>query len=283
MEWSDLRIFLEIARTRTLAEAARRLGQSQPTMGRRLNALEKSVGQCLFQRTSKGFLLTEEGRSVFNRAQRIEEEAFSLERELAGRKQELEGLIRISSIDWFAVFVLAPVFSKFLKMYPKVSIELIAETRMVSLTRGESDLGFRNLPFADLDVIQKKVYLTKYHLYGLKRLSTLKAQGGGASLISMDAEYEHYPDVAWTKKHLSNAAIVFRSNSREIQARACKEGLGYAVLPEAVGDSIPSIKRISMKEDPPSRDVWIGYHRDLARQARLRTLIDFVSEMLGAR
>ena len=57
MEWSDLRIFLAIAREGTLGAAARRIGQTQPTMGRRLRALEEAVGHTLFQRTSDGFEL----------------------------------------------------------------------------------------------------------------------------------------------------------------------------------------------------------------------------------
>ena len=57
MEWSDLRIFLAIARAGTLGAAARGIGQSQPTMGRRLRALETAVGHTLFQRTGDGFVL----------------------------------------------------------------------------------------------------------------------------------------------------------------------------------------------------------------------------------
>ena len=276
MEWSDLKIFFAIARTGTLGEAARRLGQTQPTMGRRLNVLEKSIGQLLFQRTSKGFLLTDEGQSVFARAVRIEEETIALERELAGRKLELDGLIRISTMDWFGAYVLTPIFAKFLKLHPKVSIELVADSRMVSLSRREADLGFRNLEFNEPDVVQKKISQSRLHLYGSKRLPALRPNGEGASLISMNTEFDFYSDVAWTKKHLAKATITYRSNSREIQARACKEGVGYAVLPEEIGDSIASIKRIPMKENPPSRDVWLGYHRDLGRQARLRALIDFL-------
>ena len=60
MEWSDLRVFLAIARAGTLGAAARKLRLSQPTMGRRLRALEASVGHTLFQRTAEGFVLTDE-------------------------------------------------------------------------------------------------------------------------------------------------------------------------------------------------------------------------------
>ena len=45
MEWSDLRIFLAIAREGTLGAAARKLGQSQPTMGRRLRALSDPLAR----------------------------------------------------------------------------------------------------------------------------------------------------------------------------------------------------------------------------------------------
>ncbi len=64
MDWSDVRIFLAVARSGSLSGAAQRLGMSQPTMGRRLRALEDSTGQRLFQRGREGFQLTDEGASV---------------------------------------------------------------------------------------------------------------------------------------------------------------------------------------------------------------------------
>lgn len=101
MEWSDLRVFLAIARAGTLGAAARALGQTQPIMGRRLRALEQAVGQALFQRTSDGFVLTAEGAAVLAHAERVEEEAIAFERRLAGRGETLEGMLRISASDWF--------------------------------------------------------------------------------------------------------------------------------------------------------------------------------------
>ncbi|MGT2489928.1 LysR family transcriptional regulator [Cupriavidus basilensis] len=72
MDWSDIKVFLAIARAGTLGGAARMTGQTQPTMGRRLKALEEAVGHALFQRTSEGFVLTDEGAGVFAHAERIE-------------------------------------------------------------------------------------------------------------------------------------------------------------------------------------------------------------------
>ena len=88
MEWSDLRVFLAVAREGTLGGAARKLGQSQPTMGRRLRALEQSVGQTLFQRTEAGFVLTDEGTAVLSHAERIEEEVLAFQRQLSGQDRK---------------------------------------------------------------------------------------------------------------------------------------------------------------------------------------------------
>ncbi|SFO48864.1 LysR family transcriptional regulator [Sphingomonas sp. OK281] len=97
MEWGDLRVFLAVARERSLGGAGRRLGQSQPTMGRRLRALEEAVGQTLFQRTKDGFVLTDEGARVLVHAERMEDEAQALQRELTGNDSVLEGMLRVTA------------------------------------------------------------------------------------------------------------------------------------------------------------------------------------------
>ena len=55
---------LSVARNGTLGAAARSLGLSHPTMGRRLQAMEQSTGQVLFQRTTEGFVLTEQATAI---------------------------------------------------------------------------------------------------------------------------------------------------------------------------------------------------------------------------
>src|SRR5882762_1917015 len=147
MEWSDLRIFLAIAREGTLGAAARKLGLSQPTMGRRLRALERSIGQTLFQRTGDGFVLTDEGSTVLSHAERIEEEALAFERQLGGQDRQLDGMLRISSSDWFGAHLLTPVLAEFARLQPRVVVELLTDARLYSLPRREADLVFRITPF----------------------------------------------------------------------------------------------------------------------------------------
>ena len=70
-------------------------------MGRRLRALEAATGHTLFQRTANGFVLTEAGQGVMRTAEHMEDEAQAFERRLVGGDQQLEGMLRLSSSDWF--------------------------------------------------------------------------------------------------------------------------------------------------------------------------------------
>jgi DNA-binding transcriptional LysR family regulator len=275
LEWSDVRIFLAIARSGTLGAAARMIGQTQPTMGRRLRALEGSLGHVLFQRTRDGFVLTDEGAAVLSYAERMEEEALSFTRALAGQDAKLTGVLRVSSSDWFGVHVLTPIFARFLAKHPEVSIELVTDARRYNLARREADLVFRITPFDEPDVIQRKLMHIDYALYGRADLTSPKAgDGKGQTLISMDSAFDQLPDVLWVKRMLPNAKIVFGSNNRDAQAQMCAQGTGYAVLPCPLGDGDARLARFDVGEAPPGRDVWLGYHRDLKRVARLRALLD---------
>ena len=282
MEWSDLRVFLAIAREGTLGAAARKLGQTQPTMGRRLQALEQAVGHTLFQRTKAGFVLTDEGTAVLGHAERMEEEALAFQRQLAGQEKHLDGMLRITSSDWFAEYLLTPVLADFSKQYPRVVVELLTDSRFLSLSRREADLAFRIRPFDEPDVVSRKLLHMPYGVYAAADHAVPRAgDGTGTGLVMMDTAFGGMPDVAWLQRMLPNAQVVFRSNARAVQAQMCARGAGIAVLPRPLGDAIDGLRRLDLGETPPTRETWIGYHRDMRRLARLRALLDLVVARLA--
>jgi DNA-binding transcriptional LysR family regulator len=283
MEWGDLRVFLAVAREGTLGAAARKLGQSQPTMGRRLRELEEALGQTLFQRSNDGFVLTDEGSTVLAHAERIEEEVTALGRELAGQDQKLDGLLRVSSSDWFGAYLLAPVLSDFAKLQPRVVVELLTDARLYSLTRREADIVFRIRPFDEAEVVSRRLMHVAYGVYASSDsdFAPTPGDGAGTPLITMDTAFGGMPDAVWLKEMLPNAHMVSRSNNRDVQARMCAQGVGIAVLPRPLGDSLAGLRLIDLGEPPPGRDTYVGYHRDLKRLARLRALLDLVIERLA--
>lgn len=281
MEWSDLRIFLAVARAGTLGAAARAIGQSQPTMGRRLRALEAALGHVLLLRTSKGFLLTDEGRAALAYAERIEEAAVGLERRVAGEEHQLAGMVRISSSDWFGATVLAPVLAELGRQHPGIVVELLTDARPYSLSRREADLAFRIVPFREPDVVGRRLVTIPYAVYASRRAPRGARDPRRTRLVTMNAAFADMPDATWLRRVLPGAAIAFQSNSRDVQARLCAQGAGLAVLPRPLGDAMPALVEVDLGEPPPSRDTYVGYHRDLRRVMRLRATLDLVIERLG--
>ncbi len=282
MEWSDVRIFLAIARAGTLGAAARTLKVTQPTVGRRLRALETAIGHTLFQRTRGGLVPTDEGEAMRTHAERMEQEALAIDRRIAGQARQLEGALRLTSPDWFAVHVLPSVLAEFSRQHPRVTIELNTEARFLDLSRREADLAFRIRPFEERDVVSRKLLHMPYDAYqrqGKPRLED--GDGSHCALIGLDAAFAGLPDDSWLQSRLPKARMMFRCNNRDVQARLCAQGLGIAVLPRPLGDAIPELERLDLGERPPGRHTWIGYHRDLRRQARLRAFLDLVVARLG--
>jgi DNA-binding transcriptional LysR family regulator len=282
MDWNDVEIFLAIARNGTLGAAARKLGLTQPTLGRRLKVLEQSLGHTLFQRTTDGFVPTDEGNAALAHAERMEEEALGLQRALSGRETQLSGTLRLSSSDWFGAHMLTPVIAAFAADNPHVTIELITDARLVNLARREADLAFRITPFREIDVISRKLRRMDYGAYirkGAKRPTA--GDGAGFRLLTMDENFGLPLDVAWLRRTFPKAEIATRSNNRDVQAQLCAQGAGVAVLPKPLAKAYPELQELRLPEPPPGRDIHVGYHRDLRRLTRLRKLLDLVIERLG--
>lgn len=279
MEWSDVRIFLAVARSGTLGGAARALHLSHPTIGRRLRALELATGQTLFQRTADGLILTEEGNGIVALAEQMEEGALAMERRLAGQEQNLHGCLRISSADWFGAYVLPPIIAEFTSTYPRVDVEILTGTRLFSLAQREADIAFRIVPFDTSDVVQRRLARLHYGVYiAADAPEPAYRDGTGFRLITHDTSTGQFPDIAWLRESFPNARPAMRSNNRNVQARMCSQGVGIAVLPQVVGSQMPGLRRLNLPTEPPTRDIWMGYHRDLKRLQRLRAFIAMVNK-----
>lgn len=282
MEWSDVRIFLAVARTGSFGGAARALGVSHPTVGRRIAVLTGDTGRPIFRRTPTGLVLTDAGDSILAMAEAMESAAFAVERRLTGASDTLEGILRISAADWFASHVLAPVLAELVRLHPGITPEVIAGYRLLDLSRRDADVAFRIVPFAEPDIVQRRLMTMRYGLYASHDVAlSVMNETASVGLIVMDTAQSYYPDVAWLRDKFPGARRAFTSTSRSVQARMCALGVGIAVLPRALGDAVPGLQLIDPEDAPPSRDIWVGYHGDLRQMDRLRVMLDIADALLA--
>ncbi|MFJ3464283.1 LysR family transcriptional regulator [Achromobacter spanius] len=281
MEWNDVRIFLAVARSGSFGEAARTLNVSHPTVGRRIKVLEDEAKQALFRRTKDGLVLTDAGDTVRALAESMEDSALSMERRLTGNDQRLEGILRISSADWFAGYVLAPVLVELTSRHPAVVPEVIASYRLLDLSRREADVAFRIVPFSEPDIVQRRLMRMSYGVYAAPATAqALQDDPASVGVILMNTAQSHFPDVAWVLERFPRCRRAFTSTNRSVQAQMCLKGVGIAVLPRPLGDAVSGLQRLDTPDQPPTRDIWVGYHQDLRHMDRLRAMLDIADMML---
>ena len=93
-EWTDLRFFLELARSGTLSGASRRLEVEHTTVSRRIDRLEQQLGATLFDRSREGYELTEMGHAVLPHAEAMESAVLAAQGQLSGTEVAIRGVVR---------------------------------------------------------------------------------------------------------------------------------------------------------------------------------------------
>ena len=80
MDWDEIKYFLAVAQSGNLSAAARRLGVSQPTVGRKIRQLESKLDARLFERVNHDHVLTASGESILGLAESMEQDIVLIER-----------------------------------------------------------------------------------------------------------------------------------------------------------------------------------------------------------
>ena len=289
MDWDDLKFVLAITRHGSLNAAAKALDTTQPTVSRRLDALERRLGAKLFERAVGGLSPTALCTGLLESLNQMEEGAQAVERRLAARETGLQGRITLTSLAWFGDDVLAPLLARFGARHPLVTLELINDPRRFNLARGEADIALRIGTFDQENLVERTVAEVSYGLYAsvgyLDRHGRPDFAQGCAghlvtSLVDSPVEVVH---IEWQKAIAPRAHVVIRTNDIQSHLATAEAGEAMAVLPRVLGDRRSGLLRLEPPLPEPSQPVKLGVHADMRRSARVRALIDFLAVELKAR
>jgi len=118
-----MRTFVRIVEAGSLSAVASQLGATQPTVSRRLQALERSLGLRLLQRSTHAMKLTEDGQRCYARAKEMLASWDVFEAELRGAGDEPEGLLRVVAPHAFGQALLIAPLTDFLRRHPRVTAD----------------------------------------------------------------------------------------------------------------------------------------------------------------
>ena len=157
MELADLRAFVQIAEHASISEAARVLKQPKSSVSRGLARLEESVGAALVDRSSQHLRLTDAGVLLRSRAMRLLDEADDVLAALDGLAERPRGRLRINAPYTFAVGLIGPMLSGFVRTYPDIQVVLDIDNKLVNLHAVDHDLAVRVGSLADSDLVAQKL------------------------------------------------------------------------------------------------------------------------------
>lgn len=289
LDWNDLRHFLAVHRAGNLSRAAGELGLNATTVSRRLSALEEALGTRLFDRTPDGYLLTSAGRDLLPRAERMEQEALALEREVVGADGEARGVVRVTATEMLATRFIAPHIAGFTARHPDIVLDLHCTNEVVSLARREADIALRLAKPREDNVVTRQLSEVPLALYA--SAAYLEQCGTPAEpehnldghQVLLFANTRHFRDENdWLALRADGARVVLRSDSVSSIYAAVTRGLGIALLPRIVADHDPRLTRIATRTSSKPRTIWMTVHRDMRSTARVRVVMDFLAKVLRA-
>jgi len=283
-DWNDLRYFLAVCRAGTLVGAGRSLQVKHSTVGRRIEALEAALGVSLFTRSPEGFVLTDAGNEIMPLAEEAERAIAAIERRVAGGDKRISGVVRVTTSETFSGFLMRRL-PELLAQYPALEVEVLSGNRPLDLMRREADLAIRFLETSQADLICKRLCDAGWSLYASETYisragNTARSTDlAGHDVIGFDETMAGSPGASWLEEHKTGARIIVRCNSLVSVLNACKAGMGVAVLPCFL-ESETSLCRLT-GEVVAMRAMWAVFHPDVAQIRRVRTVIEFVSAVVG--
>jgi DNA-binding transcriptional LysR family regulator len=278
VNWDDLRFFLAVARSKSLSDAGRRLGVSQPTVSRRLAVMEARLGVSLIQRTEAGHGLTSAGQEILGSVEAVEEDISRIGRRVYGRDGLVAGTVTITCTQIMAETYLSQRLSGFATRNPGVGLNLICTLQHLSLTAREADIAVRVTSNPPQGLVGRRLCGIAVGIYG--------ASDAGPTPLD-EAEWIGWQDDSYNRMVIAanfpNARIRHRTDDMQATAALARAGMGVVALPCYVGDSDRGLRR--MLPEPADRhimDLWVLTHSDVRRAARVRALTEYIADQINA-
>lgn len=242
MEIRVLKYFLTVVREENISKAANVLHITQPTLSRQLSQLEEDVGVKLFHRGTRKIALTNEGILLRRRAEEIIELIDITERELVEQDEMIEGKISIGCGELASVEILAGIFDKFSKKYPRVTYDLFTATAdhiKERMDNGLTDIGLLLEPvdmdkydFMRLDVKERWVVLMRPDDALAGKEYVTAADLSELPIIMARRSNVKNELANWFGEYYKDLHVLFTSNLSTNGAIMVQRGLGYSLVVE---------------------------------------------------
>lgn len=283
--WDKLRVFRAVAQCGSISAAARLLGESPPTVSRKVDDLERSLNSILFKRSTKGIDLTDAGHQALRHTEAMAEAADALNRDVSDIDLPAEGKVRLITGDGLGPHWIAPRLPQFQQEYPKIQLELMTANTPADILGGECDIAIQFIEPRHQDLIAKKLGTLHYMCFASQ--DYLDTYGTPKSIFEFHNHrcifHEAYVNQLekWPQKTHKLSQILDYSlitNSGAVMLSVCAAGGGIAVLPSYVADFQNDLIPLEISEVAPI-NFWLSYTERVRRLTKGQAVLTWLKEV----
>ncbi len=287
-DWALWRSFAAVVAEGSLSAAARRIGYSQPTLGRHIETLEQQLGVLLFDRTLQGLKPTPTALRLYEPVAAAETALAEAALVAEGATATLEGTVRITASTVVSHYILPPLLRDMRRAWPAIALELVPSDSAENLLLREADIAVRMFRPTQLELIARR--LGELPVVACAHQSYLGARGIPASpdqlrehdLIGFDRSELLIGTARAMGYELHRADFALRTDSQTAGWELIRAGLGIGFAQRGLVRDTPGMRELLPMLAPPPLEVWLTTHRELFLSPRIRAIYDQLAQALGA-
>lgn len=279
-DWALWRSFAAVVAEGSLSAGGRKIGYSQPTLGRHIETLEQQLGVLLFDRTLQGLKPTATALRLYESVRTAERALAEAALVAEGSAGQLEGTVRITSSTVVSHYILPPLLRDLRREFPAIAIELVPSDSVENLLLRESDIAVRMFRPTQLELIAKK--LGELPIVAAAHQSYLGARGIPQTLddlrthdlIGLDRSDLIISAAKAMGFPLERDDFTVRTDSQTAGWELIKAGLGIGFAQRGLVRETPGVRELLPMVAPPPLEVWLTTHRELFLSPRIRAIYD---------
>jgi DNA-binding transcriptional LysR family regulator len=281
--WDELRTFVEVARDGSLSGAARRLGLTQPTVGRHIDALEAALGLTLFTRSPRGLTASPSALALAPHAEAMAASAGALVRAASGEAAADRGTVRLTASEIIGSEVLPAIIADFRAAHPGIAIELALTNRTEDLARRDADIAVRMVRPTQKGLVARRIGSARIGLYAhrdyLARFGVPRSLADlpNHCVIGFDRDDRVFKAAGEIGRRLTREDFGFRSDSDIAQLAALRAGIGIGGCQENIARRMSELVPVLPNALQYALEVWLVMHENLKATRRVRLLFDHLA------
>lgn len=287
MDIQDLRIFARVAAVNNLSAVANELGLTTGTISKRIQSLEGDLKARLFDRTTRSIRLTDEGRTLLGRVERVLIEMDLAQDEIVANGGRPSGRLRISAPASLSRRLVAPALVRFVDAYPDIDVRVDITDRVVNLHEEGYDAAIRSGTLTDSSLKAKRLAADRMILVAAPRYIERHGAPRKPAELAQHSCLVHGDQQSWTlhrgHQHI-NMRVTGRLNSDSgaFLHIAALDGVGILRASEiGVADDISAGRLVRVMTDyelATNAGIWAVYPNAKHEMPRLRALLDHLAE-----